>query len=63
MLERAIEIVGGTVIHRLINPIDSDFIDDDKENAFVEDILEEEDENNPSDVFSISYMLSQKKKR
>lgn len=59
LLERAKEIIGETAIHGLINPFDSDFTHDDKENTFVGNILQKDDESNQSDVFSVSCIFSE----
>jgi len=69
LLERAQEIIGETAVQGLINPFDSDYINnfdyinDNKENNVVEDILQEDkdNENNSNDVFSVNCVLSIKK--
>jgi len=63
LLERAQEIVGETAVQGLINPFDSDYINDNKENNVVEDILQEDKDNesNSNDVFSVNCVLSIKK--
>lgn len=58
LLERAKEIISETAIHGLINPFDSDCIDDNKENSFVGDILQEDDTSNQSDIFSVGCVFS-----
>lgn len=57
MLKRVQEIMGETSVYGLMNPFDSDSIDN-KENIIYE-ILDEDDENdsNPEEVFSVSYIL------
>jgi len=68
LLERAQEIIGETAVQGLINPFDSDYINnsdyinDNKENN-VECILQEDkdNENNSNDVFSVNCVLSIKK--
>jgi len=68
LLERAQEIIGETAVQGLLNPFDSDYINnpdyinDNKENN-VECILQEDkdNENNSNDVFSVNCVLSIKK--
>lgn len=63
MLERAQEIIAETTVQELINPFDSDYIDDNKENN-VDDILQEDkdkNENNTNDAFTIRCILLIKK--
>jgi len=62
LLERAQKIIGETAVQRLINPFDSDYINDNKENN-VEDILQKDKDNesNSNDVFSVNCVLSIKK--
>lgn len=63
LLERAQEIIGEIAVQGLINPYDSDYINDNKENNVVEDILleDKDNKNDPNDVFLVSCILLVKK--